>query len=130
MAQLVARLNGIQKVIGSNPISSTNIRGYSTVGSAIRSQRIGQGFESPYLHHRRRIRTLGAVCMQYRVRRLNSSVRRIAVRQKRKSPQDGVFDRLRAFIVIRLLGRCHCFQALWRLFRRFPWVFCLLPAFQ
>lgn len=50
MAQLVARLNGIQKVIGSNPISSTNIRGYSTVGSAIRSQRIGQGFESPYLH--------------------------------------------------------------------------------
>ncbi len=68
--------------------------------------------------------------MQYRVRRLNSSVRRIAVRQKRKSPQDGVFDRLRAFIVIRLLGRCHCFQALWRLFRRFPWVFCLLPAFQ
>ena len=27
------------------------LRGYSTVGSAIRSQRIGQGFESPYLHH-------------------------------------------------------------------------------
>ena len=26
------------------------LRGYSTVGSAIRSQRIGQGFESPYLH--------------------------------------------------------------------------------
>ena len=25
MAQLVARLNGIQKVVGSNPISSTNV---------------------------------------------------------------------------------------------------------
>ena len=28
------------------------MRGYSTVGSAIRSQRIGQGFESPYLHQK------------------------------------------------------------------------------
>lgn len=26
------------------------IRGYSSVGRAMRSQRIGQGFESPYLH--------------------------------------------------------------------------------
>ena len=26
------------------------VRGYSSVGRAIRSQRIGQGFESPYLH--------------------------------------------------------------------------------
>ena len=31
--------------------------GYSTVGSAIRSQRIGQGFESPYLHQVKIIRT-------------------------------------------------------------------------
>ena len=33
------------------------IRGYSTVGSAIRSQRIGQGFESPYLHQTSLTRT-------------------------------------------------------------------------
>ena len=26
-------------------------RGYGSVGRAMRSQRIGQGFESPYLHH-------------------------------------------------------------------------------
>lgn len=26
------------------------IRGYGSVGRAMRSQRIGQGFESPYLH--------------------------------------------------------------------------------
>ncbi len=26
-------------------------RGYGSVGRAIRSQRIGQGFEPPYLHH-------------------------------------------------------------------------------
>ena len=44
----------MQEVTGSSPVVPTkffNIRGYSTVGSAIRSQRIGQGFESPYLHH-------------------------------------------------------------------------------
>ena len=36
---------------------ANSIRGYSTVGSAIRSQRIGQGFESPYLHQVKIIRT-------------------------------------------------------------------------
>ena len=51
----------MQEVDGSSPFVPTRyfkdkcgvaafIRGYSTVGSAIRSQRIGQGFESPYLH--------------------------------------------------------------------------------
>ena len=28
--------------------------GYGSVGRAMRSQRIGQGFESPYLHHKKR----------------------------------------------------------------------------
>ena len=32
--------------------------GYGSVGRAMRSQRIGQGFESPYLHHMQIIRTL------------------------------------------------------------------------
>ncbi len=50
----------MQEVDGSSPFVPTiiktvrklrTIRGYSTVGSAIRSQRIGLGFESPYLHH-------------------------------------------------------------------------------
>lgn len=48
----------MQEVDGSSPFVPTKIadftfaafRGYSTVGSAIRSQRIGLGFESPYLH--------------------------------------------------------------------------------
>ena len=42
----------MQEVDGSSPFVPTKIRGYSTVGSAIRSQRIGQGFESPYLHQK------------------------------------------------------------------------------
>ena len=39
--------------IGSGGVKSrlSPLRGYSTVGSAIRSQRIGHEFESRYLHH-------------------------------------------------------------------------------
>ena len=32
------------------------MRGYGSVGRAMRSQCIGQGFESPYLHHKKSIR--------------------------------------------------------------------------
>ena len=32
------------------------VRGYSSVGRAMRSQRIGQGFESPYLHNMKKPR--------------------------------------------------------------------------
>ena len=31
-------------------IAKESLRGYGSVGRAMRSQRIGQGFESPYLH--------------------------------------------------------------------------------
>ena len=31
-------------------IAKERLRGYGSVGRAMRSQRIGQGFESPYLH--------------------------------------------------------------------------------
>lgn len=33
-------------------IAIKNMRGYGSVGRAMRSQCIGQGFESPYLHHK------------------------------------------------------------------------------
>lgn len=35
-------------------IAKERLRGYGSVGRAMRSQRIGQGFESPYLHHKQR----------------------------------------------------------------------------
>ena len=34
-------------------LTKVKIRGYGSVGRAMRSQRIGQGFESPYLHHKK-----------------------------------------------------------------------------
>ncbi len=36
---------------GSAAASQPKLRGYSSVGRAMRSQRIGHGFESHYLHH-------------------------------------------------------------------------------
>ena len=38
----------------SDTITTEYPWGYGSVGRAMRSQRIGQGFESPYLHHRNR----------------------------------------------------------------------------
>ncbi len=56
IAQLGERLNGIQKVSGSIPLTSTNFqknrrravlfqRGYSSVGRATGSQSVGQRFD-------------------------------------------------------------------------------------